>query len=90
MPCRSEFVRQSPPLVQRHWTDHLSNIAPAPTIPSTLVIPETPKIKDMEHKCKGAGRTAGQNCVTEVWSKQFHIEGGPGIHGTLFQRTERS
>lgn len=87
MPYRLEFVRQSPPLVQRHWTDHLRNTAPALTIPSTLVIPETPKIRDMEHKCKGAGRTAGQNRATEVRSKQFHIEGGPGIHGTLFQRT---
>ncbi len=90
MPYRSGFVRQSPPLVQRHWTDHLRNIAPALTIPSTLVIPEIPKIKDMERRYEGDGRTAGQDCVTEVWSKQFHIEGGPGIHGTLFQRTERS
>ncbi len=70
MPHRSGFVRQSPPLVQRHWTDHLRNIAPALTIPSTLVIPETPDIRDMEHKRDG--RTAGQDRATEVWIKRFH------------------
>lgn len=72
MPYRSGLVRQSPPLVQRHWTDHLNNIAPALPIPSTLVIPETPNIKDMEHRYKGGGKTAGQNCVAEVWIKRFH------------------
>lgn len=37
----------------------------------------------MERRYKRDGIQTGQDCVTEVWSKQFHIEGGPGIHGTL-------